>query len=108
MTMTKYDLGSGHSFTWLGGHEGTTTPYSTAWPDGVEHENLVGIIEWHHTQAGESCGGSLMFEGADDDPGRPHWTVVSLEPLELAPSIACTSPGCGSHGYIRDGRWVDA
>jgi hypothetical protein len=49
-----------------------------------------------------------MFEGADDDPGRPHWTVVSLEPLELAPSIACTSPGCGSHGYIRDGRWVDA
>lgn len=106
--MEKYDLGSGHSFSWLGAHE-RTTPYSTTWPDGVLHENLVGIIEWHTTASGgESCGGSVLFEGADDDTTRPHWQVVSLDPLELAPSIQCTQAGCGSHGYIRGGRWTEA
>jgi Family of unknown function (DUF6527) len=107
--MNRYDLGAGHSFSWIEAHEEGVSPYSTSWPDGILHENLAGIIEWHRTSSGgEACGGSLLFAGAGDDSDRPHWQVISLDPLELAPSIACTGPACGSHGYIRAGRWVDA
>lgn len=37
--------------------------------------------------------------------GDPHgWTVVQAEPLTISPSLLC--PNCGSHGFIRDGKWV--
>lgn len=32
------------------------------------------------------------------------WSVLAWEPLTLSPSVLCR--GCGSHGWIRDGRWV--
>jgi hypothetical protein len=32
------------------------------------------------------------------------WTVVSTDPITLTPSLLCT--GCGTHGFITDGRWV--
>ena len=32
------------------------------------------------------------------------WHVVSKDPLTLTPSLLCT--GCGTHGFITDGRWV--
>lgn len=34
------------------------------------------------------------------------WTLVSLEPLHLEPSLLCRA--CGDHGFIRDGKWVPA
>lgn len=34
------------------------------------------------------------------------WTLVSWEPLTIAPSILCGQ--CGDHGYIRNGRWESA
>lgn len=39
----------------------------------------------------------------DEDHG---WTVVSLDPLTLTPSLACRV--CGDHGFIREGTWVPA
>jgi len=32
--------------------------------------------------------------------------VVRLQPLTVVPSILC--PDCGTHGFVRDGRWVPA
>lgn len=34
------------------------------------------------------------------------WTLVTLEPLTLSPSLSCRV--CGDHGWIRDGHWVPA
>lgn len=35
------------------------------------------------------------------------WTLVSADPIHIEPSILCsTDPGCGTHGFIRDGKWV--
>lgn len=32
------------------------------------------------------------------------WTIVSVEPLTVTPSILCH--GCGMHGHITNGEWV--
>lgn len=34
------------------------------------------------------------------------WQIVRTEPLTVVPSLLCT--GCGTHGWITDGRWVPA
>lgn len=38
--------------------------------------------------------------------GRAVKTVVQAEPLTLEPSSLCTA--CGSHGYVREGKWIPA
>lgn len=38
--------------------------------------------------------------------GLRGWNVVTELPLTVAPSLA--SQGCGCHGWIRNGKWVDA
>lgn len=37
---------------------------------------------------------------------HPDHQIVSAEPLTITPSILCR--GCGTHGWVRDGRWVSA
>jgi hypothetical protein len=32
--------------------------------------------------------------------------IESTDPLTVAPSILC--PDCGLHGFIHDGRWIEA
>lgn len=32
--------------------------------------------------------------------------VVQRSPLTIEPSILC--PDCGTHGFVRDGKWVEA
>lgn len=39
-------------------------------------------------------------------PPGEVWTLVSLEPLTIEPSLECRA--CGHHGYIRNGRWEPA
>ena len=61
--------------------------------------------------------GAIIEFGLEDTPGyceglvtwcgccEPAWTLVSLDPLHLDPSVACaTHPE--HHGWIRDGRWI--
>ncbi|MCA1571927.1 MAG: hypothetical protein LC798_16775 [Chloroflexi bacterium] len=114
------DLGSGHSFTWVVGdpeHHPTDDARLLRWHG--QDETLVGIIEWHPRADGKPmpngdparCGGGVYFVQTGSG-GRQHpvWQVVSLDPLHLEPSILCTPEkgGCGNHGWIRDGRWVQA
>lgn len=59
------------------------------------------------------CAGGCHFENApvnflrkSDGSLRPTWKVVSKNPLSMTPSIKC---GCdGQHGYITEGRWINA
>lgn len=90
--------------------------------DGEMHEG--GIIEWHRPGPnrpdgiagvgpegveGPWCGGSVFtcaWSGIEGVPLRPVWTVEQRDPLTLSPSLLCTA--CGSHGFIREGKWVGA
>lgn len=74
-------------------------------PDG----GLNGFIEKHpRPDNGESCMGVLIIKPTKDDVtyNRPVWTMESEDPITLSPSIACRT--CGAHGWIREGKWVDA
>lgn len=54
------------------------------------------------------CVGSVTFRSESSlklEPGRPMWNVECWEPLTLSPSLLCRS--CGSHGFIRNGKWED-
>jgi hypothetical protein len=69
----------------------------------------VGLIETHHRPDGAACSASILFDLpgiAEAFPGRAVWTVPTLDPLTLSPSLRC--PRCGNHGWITDGRWVPA
>lgn len=68
-----------------------------------------GLIEYHRTAEGRECAGSVLFDldGVRNAfPDRPVWTVETLEPLTLTPSILCRR--CGHHGWITSGRWEPA
>jgi hypothetical protein len=39
-------------------------------------------------------------------PNNPIWQVQAWEPMTLTPSLLCRT--CGRHGFIRQGRWVEA
>jgi hypothetical protein len=73
----------------------------------------VGIYEWHKCVAAQNAGddqlsaGGVLFEGYPEyEAGGPRWTVESLDPLTLSPSIRCLA--CDNHGFIRGGRWQGA
>lgn len=56
-------------------------------------------------ESGRECGGYITFDGPEQrKESRPLWTVESWEPLTLTPSLLCKT--CGSHGWIRNGKWV--
>lgn len=85
-------------------------PQYTDTPD-VEHWGLI----WTHTRpdGNGTCSSALTFDGdvqRQVSPEAPRWQIESWEPLTLSPSILCTvsKGGCGRHGFIREGRWVDA
>jgi hypothetical protein len=76
---------------------------------------------WVTGPAGEFC--HYPFEGrcgglcrtvltAKTPSGAGIWRVERVSPLTLSPSIRCACdlerPGAGQHGFVRDGRWVNA
>lgn len=73
----------------------------------ANEDGPIGIIEAHRLSGDEWCYGGVFWKqvGTPEHP-RPVWTLVSLEPLHLEPSILCQI--CGNHGFIRGGRWVSA
>ena len=80
----------------------------------VPDVDRYGLVHTHPRPDGQgTCSSMLTFDGDVSrriDPDKPRWTVESLEPLTLSPSIRCSPDkgGCGIHGYIREGRWVPA
>jgi len=99
------DLGSGHwlSFTsWA--PDRFCNPQYAHLPD----DDRIGGIITHELPGGKMCQGSIWFDKPvvrEVFPGRPVWTVHSWEPLTLSPSFLCH---CGDHGFIREGKWVNA
>lgn len=71
-----------------------------------------GVMVRHPRANGRgSCASAILFdlpgiEHLRGDPPRPVWTLVSLDPLHVEPSLLCRE--CGDHGFIRDGVWVPA
>lgn len=109
--MERNELGGGHSFTWMVGDPAahpTDDERFLQWRGALD--TLVGIIEWHHKPDGTECGGAVMFVKGTGEPERPIWQVESLDPLTIHPSVHCTPDkgGCGSHGWIKQGRWTNA
>jgi hypothetical protein len=87
------DLGGGHTFTFLVDATG----------------GRCGGIHEHPARTGEGnlgegrCGGAITFRGHGDGS---QWDVVQEDPLTLSPSLHCQC--CGSHGWIRAGKWEEA
>jgi hypothetical protein len=59
----------------------------------------LGVAYTHPTPTGTRCEGWVPF-------GAGGWTVGSLTPLTLSPSLLCRV--CAHHGFIREGVWVPA
>lgn len=81
------DLGSGHALI----------PRSI---DGL----LFGFDEWHINPATDRpCGGWVPV---NRDRETRHWDLVQADPVTLHPSLLCGT--CPSHGWVREGRWIQA
>lgn len=101
-----HDLGGGHSFVWLCDRTSA----------------IIGLIEFHPAAAdaipgSRYCGGYIAWTAGDAEPGKtPPWKLSGhtlerggeddLAALTIAPSLACRH--CPSHGFIREGRWIEA
>ena len=67
-----------------------------------------GAIVGHPDKVGR-CRSGITFDGEAAravEPDRPRWTVEAWDPLSISPSLLCRA--CGDHGFIREGRWVQA
>lgn len=78
------------------------------------HDGLPDVERWgieieHPRQDGSGpCVGFATFDGdvqRQVHPQIPKWTVESIDPLTISPSVLCS---CGDHGFIRQGLWVPA
>lgn len=99
------DLGSGYYLTFVG------------WsPDRKLNPQYKGVPDVERIGAKVTCphgnAGGLMFkqtdpayEGVFQDSN--WWEVKSWEPLHIEPSIQFLSPSC-CHGFIREGKWINA
>ena len=67
---------------------------------------FVGIIEEHIGKDGAPCSGYCHFRHAANPDTVSSWVVESFEPLTLSPSVLCRT--CGHHGFIRQGKWIEA
>lgn len=88
----EYDLGNGTVAVWSINKQG----------------RVVGLIERHNCN-GRKSGGAVMLE-LGYGPTQ-IWTIEAgeaglWEGLTLSPSIQCHN--CPHHGWIREGKWVDA
>jgi hypothetical protein len=88
------------------------------WYVGKDGGPRVGVLYSHPMPnppvPGRRCMGSIMFDTEEARQAVPEhfnrgsavWQLNSLEPLDVSPSLLCTT--CGHHGFIKGGRWVPA
>ncbi len=78
------------------------------WTHTKVEDEPTGGLHWHRIRKdipdGLSatpgwCVGGIFFGGGG-------WTLERKEPLTISPSLLCRA--CGSHGFIRDGKWVQS
>jgi hypothetical protein len=95
--MNNLDFGNGYTGRWVGWHpDRDLNPQYEGIPDS-DHALLM--IQCPHGEGGVTIAG----ESPGNDDG---WAVEVWEPLTLTPSIDRVE--CGCHGFIREGKWVDA
>ena len=109
------DLGSGFSYSFF-----QWAPDRDLNPqyDGIADIDKAGIIIWKDGERVAACHfdipGNQELNRRQQAAGHkpyPLWTLMSLEPLHLEPSIQMYSKADNKptyHGFIRDGRWVSA
>jgi len=107
MTFGPIDIGHGHTVRFTSWHpDRELNPQSADIPD-VE---IFGLIDDHAKPDGTPCiGGCIVFDGdvaRRVDPDGARWTLVSLDPLTVTPSLLCLT--CTDHGFITNGKWVPA
>jgi hypothetical protein len=86
------------------GHGHITSPL-VAQSGGV----VIGYHVWHSCKDGKMQPGGVFLaipELPEHLSGHITWQLVSREPLHIEPSVLCRA--CGDHGWIRDGKWVEA
>jgi hypothetical protein len=84
------------------GHGQTLQPaFDRTGPDAT----LLGWVR-NHPDARKPFLLCSSFAGIVPREGRDIWRVIQAEPLTLEPSLRCRA--CGSHGFVRDGKWVPA
>jgi hypothetical protein len=74
----------------------------------------VGALVYHRMEDGSWCGGSIKWAGPTSQYDQARWDLVSLDPLDVNPSIKCGT--CAekygdngiSHGFIHGGKWEPA
>ncbi len=107
------DLGHDHYLRFAGwSPDRVLNPQYADVPDLGDGEHHSAIVN-HRTAGGTGwCGGGITFDTATtralrDGHGdnHPMWAVHSWEPLDISPSLLCK---CGDHGFIRNGKWVQA
>lgn len=77
------------------------------WKD--ETEPYMAI--WYHNRPGTDtlCFGSFGWRNPSPETMTkpdPLWTLHSLNPLTVTPSLLCLD--CKAHGFITNGKWVPA
>lgn len=112
------DLGSEHTlwfFVWAPGAElnpwAADLPGEPDEPVGAQIRHREGPHRVRPSMIAPWRLGSVVFGTprgralAERSPGHATWTLQSLDPLTISPSVRCD---CGDHGFIREGRWVRA
>ncbi|MDE2100159.1 MAG: hypothetical protein KGL39_23085 [Patescibacteria group bacterium] len=78
-----------------------------------EPKTIDHLMVWHHCDKrvwrGDPSKNQSLIDGyvGWHPAGVGAHTLVAVEPLHIEPSVLWTSC-CGTHGFIRDGRWIPA
>ena len=94
------DLGNGHRLRFVEDGRGSRI--------GAIHEHPYPTGTYRHGY----CAGMVWFDVPAtyvvEQRDRVHakWQIIQESPLTLTPSIRCGD--CGLHGFVRDGKWVNA
>lgn len=102
------ELGNQHWLSWLVESLRPDEPDRRGWFKSVavleEGQVPFGAHEYHMWD-GEICYGYVSWTEFHGMKLSGH-TLESLDPVTISPSLQCRA--CPSHGFIRDGKWVNA
>ena len=104
------DLGSGYRLQWFQWSPDRDIPSNAERYAGVADVPRAGVLLLKQIDGEWRTIGAMQFDLPETRaiPGfsHPAWQVESWEPLTLSPSILCRKTG--DHGFIREGKWVQA
>ena len=71
-------------------------------------QSVCAIQEYHQHPENGICKNFLPINNNTHDSNMYAWTLSSLDPLGVSPSVNCFDrTKCGLHGYIREGQWQE-